>query len=68
LTELTVYATALAMNYVTRGRFVPIPKKLQKGNSKGGNRQQRTGDGKKTGGYEKESPADSHQDSKDVSL
>ena len=68
LTELTVYATALAMNYVTRGRFVPIPKKLQKGNSKGGNREQRKGDGKKTGGYEKESPADSHQDSKDVSL
>lgn len=33
LTEVTVYATALAMNYVARGRFVPTAeKKNQKGN------------------------------------
>jgi len=27
LTEITVYATALAMNYVTRGKFVPTGEK-----------------------------------------
>src|SRR3954452_14422148 len=31
LTEITVYATALAMNYVTRGKFVPTAEKKGKG-------------------------------------
>jgi len=30
LTEITVYATALAMNYVTRGKFVPTTDKKER--------------------------------------
>jgi len=72
LTEVTVYATALAMNYVARGRFVPTAEKIQKRNRRAGDRGQATGnrDGNSTAsrGYEKESPANGNQDSKDGSL
>ena len=45
LTEITVYATALAMNYVARGRFVPTTVKM---NRRIGDRRRRKGDSKQT--------------------
>jgi hypothetical protein len=45
LTEITVYATALAMNYVTRGKFVPEGRKKVTGDRLQGTKKRKvTGD------------------------
>jgi hypothetical protein len=70
LTEVTVYATALAMNYVARGRFVPTPEKIQKGNTRKGDGLGETGNNKSKAGSSsmQESRLDNDQGSKDASL
>jgi len=44
LTEITVYATALAMNYVARGKFVPTAEKTKRGNREPGTVDRRRGE------------------------
>jgi len=73
LTEITVYATALAMNYVARGKFVPTAeKKNQKGNRlrRVGDRAQGTGDSspKRAEDYSEQIAADSKPGPGDIAL